>query len=312
MSKLLVVGATGLIGSSLAQKLVSQGHEVWGLSRYWGQKHDSPPNIHPLSGDVTLPNLGLGAEHDSLNRQFESVYHCAGSINLGHNADDLLFKTNVLGTKNVVEFCKYYNIPHLFFVSTAYAGLGHNYYEQTKQMAEKIVTDSDIPKITIFRPSIVLGDTDGHFSRFIETLIMIHRRAEVIRRKAEGVLHLPVIEPVFRIRGNPDGHLNLVKVNDVTTSISLIQDEGIHWLTNPYPLTLKELGEMVGKAIMVNIRFEQNFHAMPLEIAFEKICRPFIPYLQGEQLNINESDLPGSFIDQAFIDTYIKRLIYRK
>jgi nucleoside-diphosphate-sugar epimerase len=307
MAKVLITGVSGTIGSVLAQKIVQRGDEVWGLSRHWGQ-NDSPPDIHPLSGDVTHPNLGLGL--DDLHWHCDSVYHCAGLINLGKNTDELLLNTNVNGAKNVVDFCKRYDIPHLYFVSTAYAGLGHNFYEDTKAAAEKVVMGSGIPKVTIFKPSIVLSSTDGHFSRFIETLIMIHRRADLIRRKVEDTLRLPVIEPVFRIKGNSDGCLNLVMADDVAQAMSVIQTEGTWWLTNPYPSTLKELGEMVGKVIMVRLEFMQQFHAMPLEAAFEKIARSFLPYLK-EDLPPHDSYLPFQRIDQDFIESYIKRLIYR-
>lgn len=306
--KILVTGISGTLGSVLGQKLALAGHKIFGLSRHWG-KQDSPLYIQPLTGDVFLPNLGFGLHDD--NWYFDSVYHCAGCVNLGHNADDLLLKTNVLGTKNVVDFCQRYRVAHLYFVSTAYAGLGHNFYEESKEVAERLVIDSRVPKVTIFKPSICLSETDGHFSRFIETLIMIHRRAELIRRKIEGTLRLPPIEPVFRIKGNESGTLDLVKDTDVATAMASIQAEGTYWLTNPYPNTLKELGEMVGKTIMVNLRFEQSFRAMPLEMAFEKIARPFLPYLKDEYIPPHKSLMPPQNINQDFIDSYIKHLILR-
>jgi nucleoside-diphosphate-sugar epimerase len=303
--KVLVTGASGNIGSILALKLLAQGHTVYGLVRRFSKgEYIIPDNFWPFMGDVTKDNLGF--EEDEW--QFDAIYHVAGVINLGKNEDDLLYKTNVIGTENVVKYCLKYKVKHLFYVSTAYAGLGHNYYEETKVKAEELVKGSAIPMVTIFKPSIVLSPNDGHFSRFIESLILIHRRAELIRRKVEGTLHLPVIEPVFRIKGDAESHLNLVKVEDVAEAMATIKNEGTWWLTNPSPLTLKELGEMVGKTIMVNLRFEQSFKPMPLESTFERIARPFMPYL-SDDLPEHASYLPDWHIDQEFVDQYIKRII---
>lgn len=57
MAKILVVGV-GDIGGGLAQRLVSAGHQVWGVRR---QKRPMPEGVQPLYGDVTdcmtMPNL---------------------------------------------------------------------------------------------------------------------------------------------------------------------------------------------------------------------------------------------------------------
>jgi len=229
--EILVTGASGTIGSQLVKNLLEQGHTVYGLARRWtNREYFTTERFVPNNGDITKQDLGTSVRDWSF---IDSVYHCAGVINLGKNTDDLLYETNVTGTKNVVDFCLKNKVKHLYYVSTAYAGLGHNYYEETKAEAEKILVNSGIPKITVFKPSIVLGPNDGHFSRFIESLILIHRRAELIRRKVEGSLHLPVIEPVFRIKGSAESHLNLVRVEDVARAMAEIKNEGIYWLTNP-------------------------------------------------------------------------------
>jgi hypothetical protein len=63
--------------------------------------------------------------------------------------------------------------------------------------------------------------------------------------------------------------------------MATIADEGTFWLTNPVPPSLEYLAKIAGEFIMVNLQFKEEFPAMPLEIAFQKIAKPFLPYLQG-------------------------------
>ncbi|GAI35183.1 unnamed protein product, partial [marine sediment metagenome] len=70
-----------------------------------------------MVGDITEPNLGLG----DIPKDIEAVYHLAGIHSLRQeDKDGLIWKTNVDGTRNVLEFCLKHNIPRLFFTSTAY------------------------------------------------------------------------------------------------------------------------------------------------------------------------------------------------
>jgi nucleoside-diphosphate-sugar epimerase len=271
------MGCTGVIGKSLVEKLLKQGHSIWGLSRSWDKgKEVFQWGYHPVSGDITKDNLGLG----DTDWSFDAVYHLAGIVNLSPvDKDNLIHDTNFNGTLNVVKFCIKYEIPHLYYCSTAYSQ-SRNPYEISKQAAELMVKHCDIPKVTIYKPSLVLGGYQ-HFSQFVSLLIFLHRRLEVIRRKFEGTMRLPPIEPVFRIHGNPSGSLNLVTSEAVATAMATIADEGTFWLTNPVPPSLEYLAKIAGEFIMVNLQFKEEFPAMPLEIAFQKIAKPFLPYLQG-------------------------------
>lgn len=50
-SNILIVGC-GYIGGALGERLTELGHEVWGLRR---NTRALPPDIHPIPGDLTLP-----------------------------------------------------------------------------------------------------------------------------------------------------------------------------------------------------------------------------------------------------------------
>ena len=193
-----------------------------------------------------------------------------------------------MGTQNVIDFCKSSHIPQLYFCSTAYTvGEGRNVYEKSKILCDKLVLESGIPKVVIFKPSIVMGTKEhpysGHFSQFVSILIRTHKRAELIRRKLEGTLRLPVIEPVFRALGNPDAYLNLVTVDKVVEGMSIARESGIYWLTNPNPPTLSQITEWISDFIMVRFKIQsETFHRTPIEAAINRLTSAFSYYLYGD------------------------------
>ncbi len=301
--KILVTGANGFLGSALVPRLIQKGHQIYGLSR-----HPPAPgkNLIPLVGDILQPNLGL----NKVPEDIRAVHHLAAIHRLSEDKDGSIWETNVEGTQNVIAFCLKHNIPHLYFTSTAYTQ-GRNPYERSKALCESMIKTSDIPKVTIFKPPIIMGMAEhfypGHFSQFVALVIKIHQRAEIVRRKIEGTLRLPIIEPVFRLRANPEGKLNLVPIDAVVDAMADIEEPGTFWLTHPSPPTLRQLTEWVGEFIMVKIKIEPAFKPTPLEVIFEKLSAAFTPYLWGDDFSSDLKQCPP--ITKELITATIKRAI---
>ena len=298
---ILMTGASGFVGQALIPKLLAKGHKVYALSRH-------PPaeaeNLIPLTGDITEPNLGL----KDVPEDIKAVHHLAGIHSLGKDKDGSIWKTNVEGTKNVIDLCEKYSIPHLFFTSTAYTQ-GRNCYEQSKTFCEWLVNSSKILRVTIFKPSIIMGTErhfyPGHFARFVLLLVKAHKRAEPIRKKIEGTLRFPVLEPIFRIKANPEGKLNLVPIDAVADAMATIQKPGTYWLTNPNPPTMQEILAWVGEFIMVKMRIESDFKSTPIEAMVQKMVTAFAPYLWGDNFPSDLKKCPP--VAQTFIHDTIKR-----
>ena len=210
MAVALITGYDGFLGRALTRRLINSGWQVYGLSR-----HPSAQSEHliPLLGDILAPNLGLAPL-----KSVDTIFHLAGTVNLGSDRDGVVRRTNVTGTQNSVNYARACNIEDFRFCSTAYQG-GRNPYEESKAEAEEIVRTLGIPQTTIFKPSIIIGDGEHfkleHFPMFALALIKLHRRADLIRRNIEGTLKLPPIEIRQRLRGNPGAKLNMVPVSDV-------------------------------------------------------------------------------------------------
>lgn len=304
MANVLITGGSGFLGMALTERLLEKGHRIYSVSRH---PPEPAENLIPLVGDITKPNLGLEEAPPNIS----AVHHLAAIHRLGEDTKEQIWETNVLGTKEVLDFCTKYDISHLYFTSTAYTQ-GRNTYERSKAFCEWMIKRSDIPKITVFKPSIVMGTKQhfypGHFSQFVGLVIKIHKRSDIVRRKIEGKLRLPVIEPVLRIKANPGGKLNLISIDAVADAMSGIDKPGTYSLTHPDPPTLEQLVAWVSEFIMVRIKIESDFKPNPIEAMFEKMATAFAPYLWGDDFKSDLKDCPPvtkEFIQETIINTLI-------
>jgi thioester reductase-like protein len=137
--------------------------------------------VRVFCGDLTAPGFGLGRdEYDRLVHTTDSVIHCAASLN--RKSEKSCLNVNLRGTLEVLTLARhaeyYHGLRRFSEVSTvAVAGKRHNEvvtedrsiewdrsdydpYARTKKFCEHMtrVLLPDTPK-TIFRPSIVLGDS---------------------------------------------------------------------------------------------------------------------------------------------------------
>ncbi|CAN1557575.1 WcaG Nucleoside-diphosphate-sugar epimerases [Flavobacteriaceae bacterium] len=126
----LVTGGTGLVGAHLLIHLLEKGENVRAIFRNWNnttktkalfslyKKEALFDSIHWIQGDIldipSLENAFYGIDY---------VYHCAAIISFDPKDEDLIRKTNIEGTANIVNFCLEYNIKKLCYVSSI-AALG--------------------------------------------------------------------------------------------------------------------------------------------------------------------------------------------
>lgn len=290
--KIFVTGATGTLGRELLPLLLKGNHEVWALRHRKGTDIEHP-NLKEVKGDV----VSMEGMDDIEDIPFDRVIHTAATVALGrHNSE--CQHINGGGTLNVLHWAAKRKIPQIEHVSTAYLK-GRNPYEQSKKSAENFVEmfgrgyAGTLPPVhyRLIRPSILLSSSGsdrptGAFYQFIGMAAGVHRRAEVVRRYVEGKLRLPPVRPLLRVRGDPDGTLNLIMASDVARRISNIvgtkTSHKIYWLTNPNPVRLGELFEWMGEALLVDLKLvKEPFEMSAVEALFARMASPFLPYLQG-------------------------------
>ncbi len=200
-----VTGVSGFFGIHLVKELISEGEsKVLCLTRdpdgtrikerlvwYFGEDEAEKlyDSIVVINGDITDSSLGISdEEYKKLSETIREVYHCAADVR--HYADDeeSYMKTNVDGTKNVMELCRRANARfyHMSTLSVSGNGMknGHfsvdftendhnvgqvwedNIYVKSKFLAEKVVLDAKNEGLNckIFRLGRLVGRmNDGKF-----------------------------------------------------------------------------------------------------------------------------------------------------
>lgn len=170
--KVLVVGASGLVGRAVVERLSDEGHDVVGFTR--GRPDPAYESAAECLGDVTLPNLGLtAAEADELREGLTHVVSVFGSVSWEAGPSSA-FELHEGGTDKLLRFAatcpqleRFVHVSSLLVLGRAQGPVGNrhldvgqrfrNWYEYGKFLAERRVREErDVPVRTV-RLGPVLG-----------------------------------------------------------------------------------------------------------------------------------------------------------
>lgn len=109
---ILITGSTGLLGRSLADKLLKSGKRVRALT------HLKPfQEIHPLLETAQGDIADIVFLEEALEGVSE-VYHCAGVVSFNPSDNRKMYHVNVKGTESLVNACLQSNVRKLVHVSS--------------------------------------------------------------------------------------------------------------------------------------------------------------------------------------------------
>jgi nucleoside-diphosphate-sugar epimerase len=167
--KVLVTGASGLLGRAVARQLLGRGHDVTTFQRR--------PSGVDGAADVTGSVTDDGAVRRAVDG-VQGVVHLAAKVSFTGRAAEF-DEVNVDGTRRLLRAAREAGVPNLVFVSSpsvansgaAIAGLGaepadplraHGDYSRTKAEAELLALAADSPefRVAAVRPHIVWGPGD--------------------------------------------------------------------------------------------------------------------------------------------------------
>lgn len=99
--KALVFGATGLIGTQLVRRLLSENVEVTGVARGNNTKDIRSKKYHHISVDISKKD-----EFSKVRGDFDIVFNMAAHIATGYGTEDAVkcLLVNAIGTLNILEF----------------------------------------------------------------------------------------------------------------------------------------------------------------------------------------------------------------
>lgn len=188
MGKILVTGATGLLGAHLTCTLLSCGESVRALKR----EHSSLTLFHRVAA-----LYGISAEHPGLQwspgnledvfsleealQDIVAVFHCAAFVSFFKRDAVNMFRINIQGTANLVNACLRAGSPYLLHVSSiaalGRARAGEHINEQstwseskqnTRYAVSKHLSELEVWRAfeeglpgCIVNPGIIIGAGDG-------------------------------------------------------------------------------------------------------------------------------------------------------
>jgi thioester reductase-like protein len=304
---IFLTGATGLLGRYFLRDLLASGQPVAVLIRDSAAAtaperlaellafcreslgRELPPPVL-LNGDLRAPHLGLGpAERRWLARRAQAVIHAAAYVAYHPTPDGEPWETNVHGTRRLLELSRSIGLTAMHHLSTAFVcgdrrgvvyedeldcgGGSDNAYEKSKFTGEQLVRQFAGIRATIYRPSVVVGDsctgytsTYHHFYRFLELAVRLSSRtvSDGKPRRQRLPLRLPltgeetqnlvpvdwVSQALLALMRRPQWHGKTfhlvarqpVRLGEIKAIIEdLLQLKGIRWagraeLTDPTPL----------------------------------------------------------------------------
>jgi thioester reductase-like protein len=268
----LITGASGLLGTEVAQRLVASGAHVVALTHSRGelllnngralparpyQSAVQSGVVHLLRGDLTAPLLGLPRSvYQQLARSTDLIIHSAALTEFGRPFEDYQ-RINIEGTRAVVDFALALEKIPLVHISTAYvcgkreglipedypseAPTFGNPYEQSKYLGEGVVRGAAERglKFLVMRPSIVVGaGSTGRIREFKNIYLLL--KALTSGR-------------VSAIPGNYNATLDLVPLDYVAKAVTRaaltfdMQVGRTFQLVGRVPMTLRDFSDVLAE-----------------------------------------------------------------
>ncbi len=193
-TKVLVTGASGFIGSHLVERLVEERYSVKAFIRKGGSdevlenKKDSIELLKKLKVEIIKGDL---LDINSLKEAIKGVnivFHLAAIARPMPIPDELYFKVNVKGTKNLLNVCKDKKIKKIVIMSSV-SSVGPSrdgnpvnektpcspvdIYGESKlaqeKIAEKFIEKYKLP-IIFLRPPMVFGERDFEMKKLFKAV----------------------------------------------------------------------------------------------------------------------------------------------
>lgn len=268
VSKILVTGADGFIGSHLTETLIKAGYNVRAFVYYnsfnsWGWLDSAPEdiksNLDVFAGDIR--------DTDAVRQAMEGcdvVMHLAALIAIPYSyyAPSSYIETNVHGTLNILQAARFHHVNRLVCTSTSevYGSAlsvpiseEHPLQPQSPYSASKISADSiaasfyhsfGLP-VTILRPFNTYGPRQSARAVIPSIISQIANNHDEI---SLGALH-PTRDFTY-VEDTAQGFIQAMLCDDIIGEMTNIGSN--------YEISIKELVELISDIMGANIKVKQE------------------------------------------------------
>ena len=241
--KISITGASGHVGSCLCRELIKRGHQLSVLTYNNDTKGIDGLDVEMIDGDIlNLESL------ETLFNGSDFVFHLAARIAIDKKDHDIVYHTNVQGTKNVIQACKSQKVKRLIHFSTIHViqslpsdkpidertpnvENAHLVYDRSKAEGEKIVFEAVKNGLdaVVVNPTAIIGPNDFQPSYLGQAIIKLYLNK------------LPTLVP---------GGYDWVDVRDIVNGAIAAMEKGRagekYILSGRY-LTMKEFAQVIEK-----------------------------------------------------------------
>lgn len=180
-NKILVTGSSGFIGSHVADALEKKGYQVI--------LFDTTPSKYKSKNQKEIVgNILNYSDVEKAVKGCYAIYHFAAQADIGSstNLPTETINSNIIGTLNILEAAKIFNIQRFVFASTiyVYSQLG-SFYRVSKQACEKIIEEYQLEydlNYTILRFGSLYGPRANRFNGIQDFLIQALKNKKIVRR----------------------------------------------------------------------------------------------------------------------------------
>jgi len=227
---ILVTGASGFIGKELIKKLLAEGHKVIGLVRKNINIFNSKSYENLLVNDISQ---GVSISHI---QKIDIVIHLAAKTHSQNNNYKDYYKTNVLGTENIINLAVKKNVKFILMLSSIKVngeGFSNNKIEYTEKSetlpkdaygiskleSENILIKDSIKNnisYVVLRPPLIYGKgAKGNLLKLIKHVEKGLPLPSISGENKRSILSLNnLIDAIIRILYNKNSHNNVYLISD--------------------------------------------------------------------------------------------------
>lgn len=308
---ILVTGGTGLVGAHLLLHLVENGENVRAIYRNLEsiqktknlfllyQKETLFEKINWIQADIIdIPSLEIAFKN------VEYVYHCAALISFDPKDEELLRKTNIEGTANIVNFCLFNSVKKLCFVSSI-AALGdlkeneNTITEETEWNPEKPHSDYAISKYGA-EMEIWRGQQEGLNSVIVNPGIII---GAGFWEQGSGLLFKKVQKGLLFFT---KGSTGVIAVTDVVKIMIQLMDSDVkneRFTLIAENITFQDLLNSIADSLKVK---RPTIHATPFLVNIASKIDWFLSNILGQKRKLDRATAKASYTENHYSNAKIK------